>query len=233
MIAIPMSAFEPQDTMLGTQCEAHDRKLNMAVWGLWWSLREECLRFTDFMEWLTQIFWTFDIVMSLLTGYVHKGQLVTWKRDESCDRKHRTNGTVRWCHLGSSSSTIWILQWSVSSWLRGSVTICDTMPSWTQEDMVCAALDATKWLLFYCAGRSIVDQELPRLDLVVVGPDWLLASILVLDCSMTWKGFHVDWVHPIQIFRMPSDVACYLSTLTKNERMASNNIAVWTCLIYM
>lgn len=47
MIAIPISAFEPEETM-----------------------------FTAFMEWTTQIFWTFDVVMSLLTGYVHKGQLV-------------------------------------------------------------------------------------------------------------------------------------------------------------
>eukprot|EP00434_Breviolum_minutum_P000591 symbB.v1.2.000514.t2/scaffold31.1/size418471/10 len=47
MIVIPISAFEPEETM-----------------------------FTIFMEWTTQIFWTFDVVMSLLTGYVHKGQLV-------------------------------------------------------------------------------------------------------------------------------------------------------------
>eukprot|EP00913_Durusdinium_trenchii_P006602 g6201.t1 len=47
MIAIPISAFEPDDTV-----------------------------FSDFMGWLTQIFWTFDIIMSLLTGYVNKGQLV-------------------------------------------------------------------------------------------------------------------------------------------------------------
>eukprot|EP00435_Cladocopium_sp_Y103_P047357 s2093_g13.t2 len=47
MIVIPISAFEPEETT-----------------------------FTAFMEWLTQIFWTFDVVMSLLTGYVHKGQLV-------------------------------------------------------------------------------------------------------------------------------------------------------------
>lgn len=47
MIVIPISAFEPEETT-----------------------------FTALMEWLTQIFWTFDVVMSLLTGYVHKGQLV-------------------------------------------------------------------------------------------------------------------------------------------------------------
>eukprot|EP00438_Fugacium_kawagutii_P026712 Skav219970 [mRNA] locus=scaffold2879:389420:443892:+ [translate_table: standard] len=59
MIAIPISVFEPADTTPGA-------------------------KFTDFMEWTTQIFWTFDVVMpgpqSLRTGYVHKGQTVTWHR---------------------------------------------------------------------------------------------------------------------------------------------------------
>eukprot|EP00439_Symbiodinium_sp_Y106_P080481 s986_g19.t1 len=47
MIAIPISAFDPGSSL-----------------------------FTDIMEWTTQIFWTFDIFMSLITGYVSKGQIV-------------------------------------------------------------------------------------------------------------------------------------------------------------
>mmetsp|Transcript_79302 Transcript_79302/g.190323 ORF Transcript_79302/g.190323 Transcript_79302/m.190323 type:complete len:786 (+) Transcript_79302:37-2394(+) len=47
MIAIPISAFDPGSSL-----------------------------FTDIMEWTTQIFWTFDILMSLVTGYVSKGQIV-------------------------------------------------------------------------------------------------------------------------------------------------------------
>ncbi len=172
MIAIPISAFEPEETMFQAECEVQEtysvlidgeldlmqnceRMMGVSYPALldifsisilpslllhiptcqWWPA---LLRFTGFMEWTTQIFWTFDVVM-LATQYKPPGE--TWLESSNhlsqdlgghfslamcikvnwyleCNRCQRSAvrhseknvSSCRSCHLGPYWFTTWDLE---------------------------------------------------------------------------------------------------------------------------
>ena len=81
------------------------------------------------MDWTTQIFWTLDIFMSLITGYVHEGAygsamaapgVVSWPV-----------GEPRWNHSGSSEDLeeLFVSQ-PQGTWRTGTFAIvCPILPN--------------------------------------------------------------------------------------------------------